>query len=362
MWAVYRFMICVFALMGASCSGELRQKPALSCSPQQTSQGIACLDGVIGHCENGSLQYTACSDSDVCDANWQDRSNYRCSVDGQDDPSDLPSVGSAATPTLEEMGITVVADDNMDGLLSPGESARLSVKIRNAWTHVAENVSGVISTDQAGVTITEGSKLYFGSIVSGQTACGATSSTYAGYCDSGSSVLLSIRVDSSVPAGTQVGFKLTVSDQNANQFDLAFSLTLKAIAQTFSVGTVQAAADTNGDGVVSPGETARLEVPLVNNGTSTALGIVGAVSTTQAGVTITDGNKLYFGSIVSGQTACGATSSTYAGYCDSGSSVLLSIRVDSSVPVGTRVDFQLKVSDQFNNMLQLTWSVTIGRN
>jgi hypothetical protein len=261
----------------------------------------------------------------------------------------------AIDQTFRVSTLTVVEDSNADGVVSPGETATLKVPLNNSGSSSALGIEGTVTTSQAGVTIADGSKLYFGMIDGGATVCGSSTPGYAGDCNA-SYYLLKVQVAATVAATTIVPFLLQLEDAVGNTSTATFELTLGAIDQTFSVSTITIVRDSNADGAVSPGETAQLRVPVTNSGGSGARGVVGTVITNELGVSVEEGFKLYFGDIESGATACGTSTSGYAGDC-SQAYYVLKIEVESSVPAGTTIPFDLDLSDSYSNRFANKFSI-----
>ena len=255
---------------------------------------------------------------------------------------------------------SIDGDTNGDGVVSPGETGGLQITIENTGTSEALGIQGTLTTSNTSVTITRGSPIYFGDIQGGSTACGNTySSGQGGYCI-GLAYEPTFSVPVSVSVGTVIPFSLALTDTNSNHFALSFNYTVGGINQVFTIVTTSIDGDTNGDGVVSPGETGGLQITIENTGTSEALGIQGTLTTSGASVTITRGSPIYFGDIQGGSTACGNTySSGQGGYCI-GLAYEPTFSVPVSVSVGTVIPFSLALHDAYNNSFMLSFSYTVG--
>jgi len=118
--------------------------------------------------------------------------------------------------------------------------------------------------------------------------------------------------------------------------------------------------DTNGDGVLSPGETAGLKVQIANGGSATALGIKGTLSSSTPGVSIQSGSNLDFGDISGGGSACGDTGNGSSGYCGTGygSGAFPQVTVVSSVSAGTSSAFSLALTDIHGNAFTINFTYT----
>ena len=120
---------------------------------------------------------------------------------------------------------------------------------------------------------------------------------------------------------------------------------------------VTIASDTNGDGHISPGETGTLRIALQNTGSSEGLGIIANLTTTTAGVTITNGTGLTFGNILPDYYAC-PNSSDAPGSCFD--NLNPSIAVNLSVSAGTVIPFSLAITDTYGNTFTATFNITVG--
>jgi hypothetical protein len=106
-----------------------------------------------------------------------------------------PSV-TVYAPVLTYQEVSVVDDDNGNGILDPGETADLVVTLENEGGAVAENVNSSLMTLSADITINDGDAS-FGFIDPGMTANNA-SDPY------------NVTADSSIPTGTVIDFELEV--------------------------------------------------------------------------------------------------------------------------------------------------------
>jgi len=102
----------------------------------------------------------------------------------------------------------------------------------------------------------------------------------------------------------------------------------------------------NGNGVVDPGETINLTVPVSNNFTCTGLSsVVGTLTTATPGITLNQPSVNY-GSLNAGATANGGA---------------YQFRVASSVPCGTQVNFTLTLTSAQGAAVTRTISVVVGQ-
>lgn len=266
----------------------------------------------------------------------------------------------AGRSSLVVADVSVAVDPNGDGIVSPGERGYLQIRLRNATSASAAGLTGSLSTATSGVALTDATSLHFGTIAAGDQACAATRSSVAGQCFSHATYLPSFTVAASVAPGTEIQFTLRVSDQQQREYVISFSYSVRAIPQRFAVDEAEVVADTNGDGVVSPGEKGHLRITLRNTGQSAATALVGRLSTSSSSVTLSDASSLRFGDIAGGSTACGATQPSVAGQCFSSATYLPSFSVASSVAAGTKVSFTLSVVDAYDNAFELPFDYVLA--
>jgi hypothetical protein len=142
-----------------------------------------------------------------------------------------PYEGSAqvivAGPYLAYVGNTV--DDSGsgdgDGVLEPGETARVTVTLRNDGTASLEETVGALSASDPYVVVTDDDGAY-GTIASGGGTGSCTANAYR------------VSVSPAAPPAHQVAFSLAVSGDEATRYSqgLAFSITLGGAAVTGPCG------------------------------------------------------------------------------------------------------------------------------
>jgi hypothetical protein len=158
-------------------------------------------------------------------------------------------------------------DSGNDNMLEAGETALMTVNLENYGSVTFSNVSMMITTDDPEITLTD-------------------STQYIGYVDSGEVFTL------------QDAFLFTVSDEIPDNYTFNFGTYIYTPADTFhshiiltahapvvSLGNVTVQ---DGDNMsLDPGETATVEVNLINNGGGKAVNINSLVSTSDPYVTVT---------------------------------------------------------------------------
>ena len=355
---------------GSDCAGGLDCVSVASASPTCVR---SCTPGAAG-CLSGEVCNQLPSGAGVCTSGppgngtgggtgTTSSTSTQTGVHGSRDAGQTggpPEAFTAGTATL-------LNDTNGDGKLSPGESGNLKVSITNTGTAKALGITGNLTTSTAGVTITDGTGLTFSDLGAGSSACGvmATVSFAAGSCSQSSSYYPTVTLASSVTAGTTISFSLALVDEYGSAFAVSYSYAVVGINQAFTAGTATLLNDTNGDGKLSPGESGNLKVSITNTGTAKALGVTGNLTTSTAGVTITDGTGLTFSDLGAGSSACGvmATVSFAAGSCSQSSSYYPTVTLASSVTAGTTISFSLALADEYGSTFAVSYSyMVVGIN
>lgn len=262
----------------------------------------------------------------------------------------LPSIAQGFVLATVE----VQADDNDDGRLSPGESGRVKLRVRNTGSSAALGISGALSVTSGSATVSEGIGLRFGDIEPGQDACGVTlgAPASAGSCFSSSTSYPGLAIPTSVAAGQSLGVSLVLTDTYGNSVPLSTVYPISAIDQAFDVVAIEIADDPNDDGVISAGETGRLRLRVRNTGSVEALGLTTSLTTTHAAATVSEGNGLRLGAIDAGQTSCAVTASApaAAGSCFSSSTSYPTLAIEIGTAAGTTIPLTLTLTDAFDNV------------
>jgi hypothetical protein len=121
---------------------------------------------------------------------------------------------------------TIVNDTDQDGVVSPGETGRIRIKVRNTGTSDALGVTGVLTTTHPAVTLTDADMLYLGDVSGGSTACAPSNNGYTGSCGAYVEYYPAFTVPATVSVGAVIPFKLYLGDEFGNRFHLTFSHTV----------------------------------------------------------------------------------------------------------------------------------------
>lgn len=188
-------------------------------------------------------------------------------------------------PILIIDDVSVINDDNGDGILGPDESAGLAVTLINEGDATATNTFAFLMSNSPYTTITKGFS-GFGSIAAGTSA------------DNGDDPFTLI-VDGATPYYTEIDFSMIVQS-GAYRDTLDFMLTVYPPIVTLQ--DVHVVNDDDGDGALEPGETGDVVVTLANEGYATANKFLSILSTSSSYVTINDSVSI-FPPLPSGDTA-----------------------------------------------------------
>ncbi len=109
------------------------------------------------------------------------------------------------TPSLFLSDFAIMDDD---GILEPGETAILQIKLTNSGTRKSENTTAFLNPGNPGITVNTGQPVSFGTILPGNIA----------------SADFSITSDYSIPYGSNVSFSLEITDASGVTKEMIFNL------------------------------------------------------------------------------------------------------------------------------------------
>ena len=238
-------------------------------------------------------------------------------------------------------GFPIIRDTNGDGILSPGEHATLrGLDFRNTGTSEIRGLQGAVSSTSPYIEFDPGDD----SVV----AVGAT--CYPGSTCS-DSLYLGFTVSPDTPLNSTVEFRVELVDDLNNFYSLSFAVRILDDDVELALEAFTIIRDTNGDGILSPGEHATLRgLDFRNTGTSEIRGLQGAVSSTSPYIEFDPGDD----SVV----AVGAT--CYPGSTCS-DSLYLGFTVSPDTPLNSTVEFSVELIDQLENRYELAHGVLIER-
>lgn len=219
-------------------------------------------------------------------------------------------------------GVVVEGDPNQDGLLSPGETANLVMRIKNAGSGDLKDVRYVLVSHSDAVTITGQAEI----------TCGQINSGVIRDCPSFPSSAPKVEVAASAEVGSVAPFTLTVNSQS-DSWTLPFELPIELPDATPEIETLTLFDDSK-DGWPSPGEPVSVLLTLVNAGPTVIKDArLRVVSQDEALMPVTDNEELYCGQLNPGiARECGHESNAAR------------IEVAPDAAVGEVVDFKVFVT------------------
>ena len=178
---------------------------------------------------------------------------------------------------------------NDDGLLSPGETIDLMLTLENAGPDDASGVTGVLRSGD-GLTAPSDSTASYGTILTGATGSNLDALTFV--------------IDDDAPNGTELDLELEATDgaRGTWQVDVpALTVSAADLVRT-AVVIDDAAPGGDGDATLEAGETAWVEVSLMNDGPIDLIGVSGTLTGTDPLVAVSDASG-WFGSMPAAGTA-----------------------------------------------------------
>jgi hypothetical protein len=188
------------------------------------------------------------------------------------------------TPYLA-LGQITIDDTNGNGNLDTGETAGLAIRLINHGSQPANNVSATLSSVDPYLTVTSPTASY-GTI---------PAEDYGDPLQD-----FSISVAANCPDGHMAEMSLAITSTDGN-WTRGFTLNLHAPALSFLDYTLQELSG-NGNGILDPGESVQVTVPLQNTGSAVSGSGIASLATTTPGITITGGSA-NFNPIPAGSSA-----------------------------------------------------------
>ena len=202
------------------------------------------------------------------------------------------------------------ASGNGNGLIDYGESPLLSLRVRNVGVSDASNVTVTLRSTDSFITISDSTEFY------GNVSAGAQKLISNGFA---------ITISPLVPDGHLAAFTVIASD-GVNNWLSNFSL--KAYAPSLELGEYNVSDPFgNNNNALDPGETADIIIEIKNEGTSSAVGVIGHLISSDPYITINTSSQAY-------------------GNISAGSSITKSFSVTTSVntPAGHSAEFNCSIT------------------
>jgi subtilisin family serine protease len=163
--------------------------------------------------------------------------------------------------------------------LNPGESVMMDLTMENITDEPVSNVSIVLSTEDANVTITDNT-VDFPTFAANETLTVENAFAFT--------------ANENVPANEKIRFNLEVSVNG--EVTGNFNVNVMVYGYRLEYGTTVVLNDDNGDGLLNPGENADLRILIDNRGNELAQMVTGTLSTEYALVILNE-NEKSFGTI-----------------------------------------------------------------
>ena len=213
-------------------------------------------------------------------------------------------------------------EGNNNHRLNPGESVLVDLTMENITDEPVSNVSVVLSTDNAEVTITDNT-VDFPDFAANETLTVENAFAFS--------------VTDNVIAGEQIKFNLEVSV--GGEVTANFSFKVSVYDYFLQYGSIVVLNDDNDNGLLNPGETANLRILIDNVGNELAQMLVGTLSTDYEFITLNETEKSF-----------GTIGAELMGYAD------FNVTLDAAAPEDFVIPFTLDLVDAYGRHTELGFS------
>jgi DNA-directed RNA polymerase subunit E'/Rpb7 len=245
----------------------------------------------------------------------------------------------------------IYSDNNADQRINKGESIKLKVFVKNNGTSKANKVRVTITSASSYVSALSplNSVAYYDQSYDDYLDPGAEGSPYA------DSSYLSFNVSNTTPAGSVMSFSVTITDESNNTWTDSFTATVVATTALIKYEKFEVYSDNNSNQQINPGESVKLKVYLINNGSSKANKLRATISCSNSYVSSLSpvGSTSFYNSSYSDFLLPGEEGSPYA------QSSYLGFNVSGSTPGGTVVTFNISIVDESNNTWSDAFTITV---
>jgi hypothetical protein len=299
-----------------------------------------CEDAIIADCVGGEIQYTFCEDQGLGCYHVDDVIGFQCGcVSAAECPAgqtceDHRCVPQAQEPVLVFARYLIVGDDNGDGAANPGETISLNVWLKNQGAATATDVSAMLSSTDAAVTISNWNEAFFGDVMSDAEASGSNPVLSSSY---------QFTVAQGVQDGHAVQLALAIQDRDGATWNASFNVPITKSNADLTFDHYVIATDDSHDGQVNRGETIGLNVWLRNQGASGANQVVATLTSSDPYVTVYAQDEAVFDDVAAGATAEGLNAAVGTSY---------RFTVAQDAPSGHELVFSLAIGDELGG----TWT------
>ncbi|MDP8220207.1 MAG: C25 family cysteine peptidase [Candidatus Stygibacter frigidus] len=234
-----------------------------------------------------------------------------------------------------------ITSDNGDQIIDFGEDIELELELENIGIDAADNITAVMSINDPYITITNDT-VNFASIPAGgiESLSGFT-----------------FQVAETIP--DQYDFQLNFSfTYNEGENDALVDLV--AYAPVISLGNIYINGDDNNNGILDPGETADLELEILNSGSSTMENVITMVSTTSEYITVNN-TWSFIPEITPGNSGLYPFMVTVSQDCPVGETINFSAEITAGIELTYNGGFSLNIGlslEDFESGDLTTWEWT----
>ena len=255
--------------------------------------------------------------------------------------SDNSTITSSITVTdnkiIQDVNVTIGSithtyDGDLDIYLIAPDNTRVELSTDNGSS--GDNYTNTIFDDEATTSITSGSAPFTGSFKPEGTLSTLDGKNAQGVWK------LEVTDDSSGDTGTLNSWSITFTYPAQS-----CGASLEYQSNTFT-DSCSGTGSGNNDGYIDPGEDITIQITLHNNGTSGTTGVVGTLSSTTAGVSVTDNYATYPDILADGSGVSQANHYT--------------VHIDNSVACGATLNFLLHITSNEGSW-DRTFSLTVGQ-
>jgi len=216
---------------------------------------------------------------------------------------------------------------NNNGMINPGEDIELVISLKNYGNNALHDVTATLTTDDAGVTITDSTENFGVILVDQEVQCNDA---------------FDFSVEADVLGGSELTFELIIHDSASDEWIDRFTLPIYGA----NIDFIEYAIFDGNNGVLDPGETAELLITLYNAGSVRADNIYGALSSNDDTIIISD--SIGFWEAIDPESNATNNSNTFV------------IFADTQVIPGSQFQFPLHLTnaDGFNDLLYV--SLVVG--
>ncbi|MFC1898632.1 carboxypeptidase regulatory-like domain-containing protein, partial [Candidatus Cloacimonadota bacterium] len=194
------------------------------------------------------------------------------------------------------LGGVTLNDENGNGRADYGESIDLDIMLNNIGEQAATGVSGIISTNDPYITITENTASY-------NNINGSSSGTNVSD--------FSIEIAENCIDGHVAVFVLDITS-NESTWNLNFTIELNAPAIEYASFVIDDSALGNSNSIFDPGETVNVMIAIANNGGSNGYNIEGELTSIDPYITVNTTGFVNFGNMPAGNSSTQTFSVTAA--------------------------------------------------